>query len=123
MTPFERTLKALQAAAEVVDQGEPAARREFEHLAEPPGIVEEWTEFGHHFQIERLAEPQRKGAGDRWYRLYDNGYPATGGQWHYTKENARSRADYLLHCSYADRISYLERRVAYLEGQIYKAGL
>jgi hypothetical protein len=84
-------------------------------------VVHSWREFGHHFQIEKLLEPKLVGAGERYYRLWDNGYPATGGQWHYTFENAVDRAEYCLDGEYINRISYLEQRVQTLEGQLFKA--
>lgn len=81
-------------------------------------IVHSWVEFGHKFQIEKLIEPRRVGAGDRYYRLWQNGYPSTGGQWHYDFEGAIARAEYVMLCEYEDRISYLEQRVQRLEGRI-----
>ncbi len=81
-------------------------------------IVKEWIEFGHYFQIESLSEPIIKGASERHYRLWDNGKPATGGQWHYSIDNAVARAKYVLLCDYSDRIAYLETRVQNLERAI-----
>ena len=81
-------------------------------------IVKDWTEFGHHFQIEKLLKPWQKGASERNYRLWENGNPSLGGQYHYTIENAEARAEYVLRCDYAGRISWLERRVQTLESEI-----
>jgi hypothetical protein len=79
--------------------------------------VMEWehVEFGHRFQVFALALQDAKGRG---YRLYDNGHPALGGQWHYTLENAKARAAYMVQGSYSRRIAYLEQRVQVLEAQI-----
>jgi hypothetical protein len=73
------------------------------------------VEFGHHFEVFEVDEPGPKG---RRLRLYDNGSPAYGGQWHYTLENAKERAEYLTMCSYVDRIEYLEQRVQALESEL-----
>lgn len=81
-------------------------------------IVADWTEFGHRFQIEKLLEPKLVGAGLRTHRLWDNGHPATGGQWHYDEEGARDRASYLLLCEYSDRIRWLENRVGVLSRRL-----
>lgn len=78
-------------------------------------IVKQWTEFGHVFAIEKLPEPVQRGATLRHYRLWDNGHPATGWQWHATQEDAESAAAYLLRGSYVSRIEYLEQRVHELE--------
>lgn len=76
----------------------------------------ERTEFGHSFLIVQLPMPDSKG---RKFRLYDNGTPALGGQWHYTVENAIARARYVLKGDYASRISYLEQRVKNLERELH----
>jgi len=89
--------------------------------SKPEGpIVHSWIEFGYHFQIEKLLEPKLVGAGLRYYRLWDNGSPSTGGQWHYDFEGAMERAEYLLHCTYEGRIRYLEQRVQVLEGRCFE---
>lgn len=89
--------------------------------AKPEGaIVHSWIEFGYHFQIEELLEPKLVGAGLRYYRLWHNGYPSSGGQWHYDFEGAMERAGYILQGSYVDRISYLEQRVQVLEGRVFE---
>lgn len=80
-------------------------------------IVADWTEFGHHFQIEKLDPPVQKGSGLRHYRLWDGGEPALGWQWCYDVESAKSRAEYLLNSSYIRRIEFLERRVHELEAE------
>lgn len=82
-------------------------------------VVEEWTEFGHTFTIEKIDPPVRKGAGDRHYRLWCNGEPAYGGQWHYTIESARRRASYVLAFTYQKRIATLELMVNNLEKQVH----
>lgn len=81
-------------------------------------IVKQWTEFGHTFIIERLAEPRQQGASLRHYRLWDNGHPAAGGQWHAELESAEARAQYLLCYGYVKRIEWLEQRVGALENQL-----
>ncbi len=80
-------------------------------------MIEVWsnTEFGHVFSVVKLDEPGPKG---RMFRLFDNGQPALGGQWHYTVANAIARAEYVLQGSYSRRIAYLEQRVQVLEAQI-----
>ncbi len=78
-------------------------------------IIKQWTEFGHTFIIERLAEPRQQGASLRHFRLWDNGHPAGGGQWHVDLESAEARAQYVLRGDYADRISWLEQRVQTLD--------
>ena len=72
-------------------------------------------EFGHVFSVIELDEPGPKG---RMFRLFDNGHPAIGGQWHYTITNAIARAKYLLQGSYVSRIEYLEQRVQVLESKL-----
>lgn len=84
-------------------------------------VVAEWVEFGHHFQIEKLLEPLRRGASDRYYRLWDNGHPHSGGQWHYDIAGAKSRARYALICDYAGRIAFLELEVNSLRRQLHEA--
>jgi hypothetical protein len=81
-------------------------------------VIKKWTVFGHTFTIEALATPVLKGATTRHYRLYDNGVPATGMQWHARLEDAIARADYILQCSYVDRIAWLEQRVNALEHEL-----
>lgn len=80
-------------------------------------VVEEWSEFGHHFKITN--EKTIRSGMTRNFRLYDNGRPALGGQWHFTVEGAKSRAGFLLQSSYSDRIAWLERRVNELESKAY----
>ncbi len=84
-------------------------------------IVEEFREFGHHFQIEKLDEPRRVGAGDRHFRLWDNGQPCFGGQWHYDLDGARRQVRYVVQGSYAGRITFLENAVRSLERQLHLA--
>lgn len=81
-------------------------------------IVKDWTEFGHHFQVKELLTPIQRGAGMRTHRLWDNGYPASGGQWHYDLAGALRRADYVLQDGYSNRIAWLEMRVAELEHEL-----
>lgn len=80
-------------------------------------VLEERHEEGHHFQIELLPEPRLVGAGLRTHRLWDNGQPALGGQWHYDIESARFRADYIVLCDTSARIALLEARRGALEGR------
>ena len=75
------------------------------------------TEFGHVFSVRALNVPDRKG---RSFRLFDNGDPALGGQWHYTLQNAIERARYLLRGTYIQRIEYLEERVQILEADLHQ---
>ncbi|QSY98572.1 hypothetical protein J2J97_32220 (plasmid) [Rhizobium bangladeshense] len=84
-------------------------------------IVEEWTEFGNSFKIEKLDPPVKKGAGERNYRLYVNGGPALGWQWCYDIQGARRAARYLLEHDYIRRIEYLERQVHSLERRLFLA--
>lgn len=81
-------------------------------------VVWERVEFGHAFAVVELDTPDSKG---RTLRLYDNGQPALGGQWHYTLENAKERAEYVLRGSYSQRIGYLEQRVQKLEAELWRA--
>jgi len=76
------------------------------------------TEFGHTLVIEQLPEPKQVGATLRHFRLYDNGEPARGCQWHSCLEDAKKAAEYLLQCDYVGRIRWLEQRVSELEGVI-----
>jgi hypothetical protein len=78
--------------------------------------IESWQEYGHKFRI--TDESDRQG---RKFRLYDNGSPAYGGQWHHTIRSAKARADYILLGSYSGRISWLEMRVNCLERKLYEA--
>ncbi len=95
-----------------------AARTPAILMREKGTMVWEHVEFGHRFQVFALAKPDAKGRG---FRLYDNGHPALGGQWHYTLENAQERAEYVTKGSYSQRIGYLEQRVQVLEAQIARA--
>lgn len=81
-------------------------------------VNEVWSlvEFGHTFVVERLDHPDTKG---RCFRLYDNGQPALGGQWHYTIDNAKARARYIVQGDYSRRIAFLEQRVQNLERMLY----
>jgi hypothetical protein len=79
-------------------------------------------EFGHNFVVEKLVPPVVKGAGARGFRLYDNGFPALGGQWHYTLADAIARARYIVQGSYSARIAFLEQRVQNLERQLHHVG-
>ncbi len=74
-------------------------------------------EFGHCFEVFELEVPDSKG---RKFRLWDNGKPAFGGQWHHTLENAKKRAEYLLQGSYSQRIGYLQQRVQVLEAKLFR---
>lgn len=78
-------------------------------------ICADWTEFGHRFQIEIIDPPIRVGAGNRTHRLWDNGEPAYGGQWHYSQAGAERRAAVILASDYSRRIAYLECQVSTLE--------
>jgi hypothetical protein len=73
------------------------------------------------FQLEELIEPRIVGAGARPYRLWCEGRPAVGGQWHYTIEGAKAeatrRSDYDLYA----QITRLRLRVINLERQLYEA--
>lgn len=80
-------------------------------------IIWEKVEFGHSFKVVELDSADSKG---RKFRLYENGHPSIGGQWHYTLDNAQERAEYLLRCSYVRRIEYLEQRVQNLEAQLWR---
>ena len=81
-------------------------------------LTEVWshTEFGHVFRVVELNRPGPKG---RMFRLYDNGYPALGGQWHYTLDTAIARAKYVVQGDYSRRIAFLEQRVQVLERELY----
>ncbi len=78
-------------------------------------IAKRWTEFGHTFEIEHLAEPRQQGASLRHYHLWVNGHPASSGQWHVDLESAEARAQYVLRDGYASRVSWLEQRVQTLD--------
>lgn len=84
-------------------------------------IVMDWTEDGHRFQIERLPQPIRIGAGDRHFRLWEDGHPASGGQWHYSLSSAVNRAEYVLLGGYHHRINWLELKVSTLERDLADA--
>lgn len=77
-------------------------------------------EFGHFSEVELLKEPRKVGAGLRFFRLWNNGTPLLGGQWHYTLLNALAEAEYRLRNSYVSRIEWLERRVRALESEAAK---
>lgn len=81
-------------------------------------MTDVWShvEFGHTFVVENFTPPDSKG---RAFRLYDNGTPALGGQWHYTLHNAIARASYIVQGEYSRRIAYLEQRVQVLERELY----
>jgi hypothetical protein len=84
-------------------------------------IVESWTEFGHQFEIEKLVRPRQIGASMRFYRLYDNGEPAYGNQWHACLSYAKAHASYILQQDYVTRITWLEQRVNNLERELLEA--
>lgn len=71
-------------------------------------IIQSWDDSGHRFQIERLKEPIKIGAAIRNYRLWQDGRPATGGQWHETIENAKERANYVALGTVHQRLRHLE---------------
>lgn len=82
-------------------------------------IIHEFSENGHHFQVELLTEPNITGRGNkRPYRLWHNGTPALGGQWHYTIDGALRRAQYVMQGHYAEKIACLERQVVECERRI-----
>ena len=90
-------------------------------LAPESEIVADWTEFGHHFQIERLDQPRRVGASERTHRLWENGEPSLGGQWAWSEDCARRRAAYITQGSLHARIKYLELQVGNLERRLAEA--
>ena len=86
-----------------------------------PNKIAEWCEFGHHFTLWRYFKSPDK--NNRPYRLYDNGYPARGGQWHYSTASAFARANYVVQEGYCKRIAWLEQRVCCLEVELEAAKL
>jgi hypothetical protein len=103
-------------------------RRIRDGIAEPAPTasgrtVREWTESGRSFRIEKLAVPKLVGASERHFRLYDDGVPATGGQYHCTEEDALRRAAYVLETDYVKRISFLENQVNMLQTQLQQSRL
>jgi len=91
-------------------------------VGDPEGrTVLAWRVAGYRFRIVKLRVKRRVGAGDRRYRLYCDGVPALGGQWHYTLEEALARAEYLTICRYSTRIQYLEQQVSTLRNQLAAA--
>lgn len=90
----------------------------------PTGQIVETTRIeGRVFQIEKLDPPVRRGAGLRYYRLWEDGRPSFGGAWHYTLESAQRRITYVVEgsvISQRDRllnyVNVLEREIAKLKG-------
>lgn len=90
-------------------------------MIHPTGrIVFDRKEWGIHHQIEELQFPLLRGAGLRRYRLWENGNPAIGNQYHYDLESAVASAQYLLEFTYNRRIEWLELRVSQLESERYQ---
>lgn len=81
-------------------------------------VVAQWWEADHHFLIEQLDVPVLKGAQVRTHRLYCDGEPASGGQWHHSEESARWRAGFIAQCTWSARVRYLENRVVELEREL-----
>ncbi len=86
-------------------------------------IVDEWSTPNYYFQLERLPEPRRVGAGDRYFRLWLNGEPCSGGQWHYTEEGARRHAAYVCESTSYGKITRLRGENALLEARLREARL
>lgn len=83
-------------------------------------IVHEKTdELGHTAQVEELVVPILRGAGLRTHRLWLDGKPAAGRQWHYCFEDAVEDSEYLFKYGYIERIRWLENRVGRLESELY----
>lgn len=78
-------------------------------------IVHGHIEEGHIFDVEELPAPVRKGASVRRFRLFHNGQPAFGGQWHSTLESAKKRIEYILLGDHVSRIRWLQNRIVDLE--------
>lgn len=74
-------------------------------------VVIAWEQDGHSFRIERLEEPVQRGATLRTHRLYCDGEPALGGQWHTSVESAQERASYICQSTLYSRIRWLENRL------------
>lgn len=90
---------------------------------EPRKIVEEFSNAGHYFQIEELDPPILKGATMRTHRLWIDGDPARGAQYHHSLEFARKEAEYRALSTHISRIAWLESRVRSLEAALARAGL
>lgn len=86
-------------------------------------IAAEWTVADHHFLIERLATPRMVGAGQRHFRLWHNHQPASGGQWCYDIDQAKTRAEYVLASYTGRKVTWLEERIQALERAMRDAGL
>lgn len=90
------------------------------NLVVPSGkIVWEHKEFGNHFLVELLDVPVERGAGLRTHRLWHNGGPCTGGQYHYDLDGAIQWATYRLKGDYVERIRWLEHKVHKLEAELH----
>lgn len=74
-------------------------------------IIESWEDGGHRFQIEQLECPRVIGSHERNYRLWMNGEPATGAQWHATIDRAKARAEYIAQGTLLGRLQHLENIV------------
>lgn len=85
-----------------------------------PVIWEDDSE-GIHWQLEQLPVPRRVGAGDRPYRLWCDGYPATGGQWHYTIKGAKWEATRRTNHNLHNDIARSHARIMDLERQLSEA--
>jgi hypothetical protein len=70
------------------------------------GLIKEWEEGGYLWQIMQIPE-RRVGASMRGFRLFCNGEPAQGGQWHASIKDAEERAHYCAEGSMHAQITYL----------------
>jgi hypothetical protein len=83
-------------------------------------VVAELKDEYKHFQIEKLDPPIQKGAGLRYYRLWEDGYPASGWQWCYNLDHAIENAKYIMERNLYQKINLLKERVRQLEAQLYR---
>lgn len=68
-------------------------------------------------EVERLDEPVLKGAGLRTHRLWRNGRPEVGCQWHYDLEGAKKWANYRMEADLYRRVEHLKRMVHDLQAE------
>lgn len=78
-------------------------------------VVHTHEEDGVIYQVEKLHPPVLRGAGARHYRLYSNGQPCVGRQYHYELDTALADIEFMVQRSNHDRVESLQARIVRLE--------
>lgn len=67
------------------------------------------------YQIEKLWPPVLRGAGARHYRLWANGRPCTGRQYHYELQTALDDIEFMIKREHHNQLLSLQARISRLE--------